>query len=728
MKKGAHSIIFFLVLMGLIFSCSTKKDTFINRTSHSVVSKYNVLYNGNVAFDEAKAQLDATYEDNFWEILPIEPIKIEDKIPMPGENQTENPIKTGFAKSEEKAVKAIQKHSMVIDGFERNNQIDEAYLLLGKSRYYSQRFVPALEAFTFALEKYPNANLYYDTKIWKSKTDIRLQNEKLAIETLDNMVKGGNLSEGLTEKAYTALAMAYRQLDSLQQTIDNLKLATYYYTDDYQGARNMFILGQLYREQQKIDSSNMMFEALTYLKKVPRKYKVHAQIERAKNFSEKDSSDALIYALRSLVDDRENRPYYDELYYQAGLIAQKRGNQEKAQEYFAASVLFNTAKPFQKSLSYEALGDWYFDNTMYSKAGAYYDSVLQITQVDQNTKRMRRISAKSKSLEEVIFFENLLKTNDSIIYLVNLPEAEKKIYFENYVTELQKADELQKVLEENQKNFGSEFLGVGSKQNAGETFYFYDSPRVAMGKQEFKMRYGNRALTDNWIYSQISVNNQENTVLAKTESVDLNLRYDPEFYIQSIPTDPLKIDSIRSLRKDAHYNLGLLYKERFKEYELAAKHFEDFLASDPPENLILPVKYQLHKSYENFNPDLSNKFADDIVTNYSSSRYAQMINNPQEVVEFDNNDSSPENVYKSAFICYEEGEFEYALSLMQSLDASIKELPIEAKFELLKAYIALKTEGREAFKEQLSYVLTHFPNTDESAFAQQALEMISKKE
>jgi hypothetical protein len=58
--------------------------------------------------------------------------------------------------AETKATKAIQKHSMNIDGRERN-QIDEAYLLLGKARYYDQRFIPALDAFNYILYKYPVA-------------------------------------------------------------------------------------------------------------------------------------------------------------------------------------------------------------------------------------------------------------------------------------------------------------------------------------------------------------------------------------------------------------------------------------------------------------------------------------------------------------------------------------------------------------------------------------------
>jgi hypothetical protein len=33
--------------------------------------------------------------------------------------------------------------------WKRNFQIDEAYLLLGKARYYDQRFIPPLDAFNY---------------------------------------------------------------------------------------------------------------------------------------------------------------------------------------------------------------------------------------------------------------------------------------------------------------------------------------------------------------------------------------------------------------------------------------------------------------------------------------------------------------------------------------------------------------------------------------------------
>lgn len=725
--KNIFSSPFLIISLLLVSGCSTKKDSYLNRTGQAVSTKYNVLYNGNLAFDEAKKQLDASYEDNFYEILPIEPIKIEDDIPLPGQSQATSPIKQGFEKSEEKAVKAVQKHSMVIDGYERNEQIDDAYLLLGKSRYYSLRFVPALEAFTFALEKYPNADLYLETKIWKAKTDIRLQNESLAIETLNSIIRSESMTEELLEKAHTAMAMAYVQLDSTQQAIDQLKYATYYFKDKEQGSRNMFILGQMYREENKIDSSNMMFEALTYLKKVPRKYSVHAQIERAKNHSDKDSTDTMIFALRKLGEDRENKPYFDELYYQAGIIAQKNGNTGLAHDFFEKSLRTNTAKPFQKSLSYEALGNLHFDQSEYTLAGTYYDSVLQIKSVDPNSKRIRRVFAKNKSLEEVIRYEQVLKTNDSILYLVSLPEAERQAYFSAYVSELQKQDEINRTIAEQQSNFGNEFLSPDSKQAAGESFYFYNSQTLAFGRQEFNARYGNRALTDNWIFSRIAAGNQDLSRQKTTVVTDEKLRYDPAYYMQYIPSEPRQIDSIAGLRNNAHYNLGLLYKEQFKEYRVAAGHFEKYLANDPAENLVLPVKYQLYRCYENFDPAKGNISADDIVNNYPDSRYAQIIKNPEKVIKEEDNESSPENIYKNAFICYEEGEYNYALGLIKNSENSFRELPLEAKFELLKALIASKTIGPDAYKMQLEYVIANYPNTEESDFAKMALENLNKQ-
>src|SRR5210317_891747 len=153
-----------LLILILLASCSRKKDNFISRSWHSVGTEYNILYNGDLALEQGKTDLIGQYVDNYWEVLPVERMQIHEEIMMPGQSKNQN-----FERAEEKAVKAIQKHSMNIKGKERNPQIDETYLLLGKARYYDQRFIPALEAFNYILFKYPASNNINHAKVWREK-------------------------------------------------------------------------------------------------------------------------------------------------------------------------------------------------------------------------------------------------------------------------------------------------------------------------------------------------------------------------------------------------------------------------------------------------------------------------------------------------------------------------------------------------------------------------------
>jgi len=728
-------VLLLLLLLGFIvvfFSCSTKKDAFLNRNFHALNTKYNVLYNGQVAFEQAKQQIDDNYEDNFWELLPIEPLKIEEKdLELPTFNTNEKPdsetTSQGFEKAEEKAIKAVQKHSMDINGRERNKQIDDAYLLLGKARYYSQRFVPALEAFNFILGNYTDAAIRDETRVWQAKTLVKLQNERLALETLDYLLRNENLPLKLVENAHTAMALAYASLDSTDLVIRHLDSAIIFSDNIKQKARNLFILGQLYREQQKIDSSNMAFEALARTPKAPHRYKIHAEIDRAKNYSEKDSAALMLARLKKLIKDRDNRPYLDELYYQKGIIELKNDSVAKAIADFENSIKTKQAKDFQKELSYEQLGNIYFDKANFQPAGAYYDSVIQISK-NQNVKRVRRIVRKRKNLEEVILYENYAKTNDSILRIASLSKEEQEQFYQSFIDKLKKEEEEAKRKLE-QANITSGFGNFSDESSKdvvkGGKFYFYNVQVAGFGKQEFRKTWGNRPLEDNWRLS----NKKSQTLtgnplefLSTANVFDNAKKYELDYYISRIPTEKEEIDSIAAFRNDAYYKLGLIYKEQFKEYPLAAERLEKLLSFDPKESLILPTKYHLYKIYANFNPEKSNKYKEDVVNNYPDSRYANIILNPEQVLAFNEIDDSPEAVYEDAYCDYDYLRYEEAAAKVEDAIQKFEDLPIIAKFELLKAYITMKTDGAEAFIEALNYVAINYPNSEEGKHAVRILD------
>ena len=205
----------------VLVSCSRKKDKFINRNFHAVTAEFNALYNGYNALEGGKGSLNDSYQDNYWDVLPIERMQISEDVILPGQSKNEN-----FSVAEEKAAKSIQKHSMSIDGKEKNPQMDEAYLLLGKSRYFDQRFVPALEAFNYILYKYPASDKIIQAKIWREKTNMRLDNDELAINNLKRLFKqekpeGQNLAD-----AKATLAQAYLNLKHLDSAITQLEIAS----------------------------------------------------------------------------------------------------------------------------------------------------------------------------------------------------------------------------------------------------------------------------------------------------------------------------------------------------------------------------------------------------------------------------------------------------------------------------------------------------------------------
>jgi len=743
LKKTAIYTTIITSILLLLFGCSTRKDRFLNRAMHGTATKYNVMYNGSVAYDAAKKQIDDNYEDDFFKILPIEPLKIEDKIALPSSPKgpkslpsIDNSSKStgGFSKAEEKAVKAIQKHSMNIGGTEKNKQIDDAYFLLGKARYYDQRFVPALETFAYIIKHYPSSPLFNQARIWEAKCATRLGNEDDAIYKLNKVLDLKKTSNLTKHDALTALAMTYTEQDSTQMVINLLDSTLLYKTKNHnQKARNLFILGQLYRKEHKIDSSNIAFEQLKKFKKAPYRFKIHAQLERAKNYNkETDSTAQILASLVKLSKNRDNRPFLDAIYYQLGKINQINSLDDKALDYYKQVLTTKKLHKDIQSFAYEDIGNIKFDKTEFLNAGKYYDSVLSITQ-NKNTKRIRKLIRKRKSLDELIRLENLASKNDSILDLASMSKEEQTDFFNKYIKALKKKDqELQNIADnKNTTGFENALINPSSKQSAkGGKFYFYSAQTVGFGQAEFKKIWGERALVDNWRLSNKKAVSDNETTTTKDEKeaiIDETKKYDIAYYIGKIPTDEAVLDSISTQRNNAYYKLGLIYKEKFKIDKLATTKLEKLLSFSPDEKMLLPTYYHLYKAYESFDIPKSDFYKAKITTDYPESRYAQLINNPDFVADDTSDENSPENSYKTTYQKYIDEDFANVKTECEQKIITFANLPIVPKFELLKAYAIAKTDDKQAFITALKFVKTNYPNLEEGIHAAKVLDILNGK-
>ncbi|MDI1254820.1 MAG: gliding motility protein [Flavobacterium sp.] len=758
----------FIILIFLM-ACSTKKDKFINRKWQALNTKYNVLYNGNVALDKGMEDLKLKYKDNYWEILPIERMQISAENILPGQTKNAN-----FDRAEEKAVKAIQKRSMNIDGKEKNPQMDEAHLLLGKSRYYDQRFIPALEAFNYILYKYPESDKIYEAKIWRERTNMRLDNDAIAVKNLQQLLKEIKFKDQIFADANATLAQAFLNLEERDSALVRLNKAIEFTKSDEEKARYRFILGQLYEDQGDGEKAFAAFQSVIDMKRnSPRRYIIQSHAEQAKQFDfAKGDTIVFLKKYRDLLEDRENRPFLDVLNHQMGLFYDKQKKSKQAIKFYNRSLRTKSEDAYLAASNYRNLAKLYFDNAKYQTAGQYYDSTL--VRMNAKTREYKNVKKKRDNLEDVIKYEAIAQQNDSILNVVALSESDKKSFYEDYIVKLKKADAAkaklakeaqEKAARENRDNNNDDDLSnvksadgkerLGAKDDKSDptsaaatksppapvvktggktdSFYFYNPTTVAYGKIEFRKRWGTRALKNNWRLSSIKNTDETATERPDSENSDslkavdtkataekaiAEEKYTPEFYIKQLPSSQKVLDSLAKDRNFAYYQLGVIYKEKFKEYKLSASKLEQLLNNKPEERLILPSMYNLYLIYQIIDKDKAVVMKNKIISQYPQSRYAQLLQNPDTK---DLAQMTPEATYEKLFKQYEDGDYR---NLLSDLEAAVDQFTgedIMPKLELLKANTAGKLKGIVDYKSGLNFVALNYPNSSEGKQAEETL-------
>ena len=710
-----------MVLGGLAFNaCSTQKDKFINRNWHAINTEFNTLYNGNLAFQKGLEEINANYRDDYWEILPVERLKVTDEIKLDSEDNNPN-----FLIAEEKATKAIQKHSMDIKDEERNPQIDEAFLLLGKSRYFDQRYIPALESFNYILRKYSKSDKLNEATIWREKTNMRLDNPEVAIKNLKRLFKYEKLKDQEYADANAVLAQCYINLNAPDTAIQKLKISQAYTKKNPEKGRYLFIIGQLYDQLGHQDSANYAYNKVIELnRKSPRVYMINAHLKTIQNTElAEENREGMLEYLTDLEENRENRPFLDKIYRQVADYHLAYEEDSLALAYYNKSIQATQGERKLFALNYQSLADYYFDKDEYRLAGSYYDSTL--TNLNENTRKHRNISKKLDNLEDVIKYEDIVQHADSVITLYQMPVAERTAYFEDHIAEMKRKEEAEaeKQLERTNAGFATFANSKGGKENQGK-FYFYNITSLGHGRNDFKTRWGTRNLEDDWRWSNKSktlVSEATGEEIAANEEVlTEDQKYSVDYYLEQVPTDVAVIDSLKGERNFANYQLGLIYKEKFKDNMLAAAKLERVLSSNPEERLILPSKYNLYKIYEESGSPLAMDMKQNIITNHPDTRYAEILLNPQAVL--DGNTDSPDARYAALFKKYEQQQFLEVITQSEEYINQFTGDPIVPKFEMLKANAIGRLQGFEPFKEALNYVALTYPNNPEGKKAEQMVE------
>ena len=681
-------------LISVFFGCSTQKNKTLNKSYHSVVSTYNVLFNGNEYLNKGLENFNSSYEENYWDILPIEPIESTDKIiTVDGlENQD-------FLKAEEKAAKAIQKHSMLINEIQYNSKISEAYFLLGKARYFDQRYLPAIDAFNQIYKLNKEDDFWAKGIIWKSKSHIRLNQESVAVDLINELLEKEDLDSEIVSNANGVLAMAFLNLEENDKAVKPLKNAIKTTKQKSRQARYLYVLGQLYESKKFVDSAKINFtKVVNFKRRVPRDLYVNAKTKKLQFSKNIDLKKEFL----KMIENEENKPYLDKIYYSYSQALLNSDSLQLAKKYLKSSVRENSTDKDLKSKVYINLFELNFNASEYLLAGKYLDSALNV--IDKKSREFWTLDRQKKGIEKVVNIEANLLLWDSLLKISNYDK-----------------EKLNKVLNDvldsrTLTNTGTRELQPPTTKNSSQTFiktnfYFYNPQIVSLGKQSFITLWGNRNRDTYWrsIQSTSAKSEGKNIKNPKMEILEKSVDY-TEIY-KEIPFTKFEKDSILKLIELSKLELAESYIVKYGNHKLGQSILKNFFESNSRSNLLVNAKYLLYKSYKIQNDRKYIDIKEDILMNDSLSRFAKILSKDPKFI-LDQKTSIV--LLDSLKILFKNQKFEEVINSAKESIGFVENEDILIDLEILLANSLGRLEGVNKYNEVLKEISKKYPTSAKS--------------
>jgi len=668
-----------------------------------------VLFNGESSIEEGLLQTQESFVDNFWEFLPIEKINLSKEIITVDGIGNEK-----FLKSEEKAAKTIQKHSMLINNVQYNSKIAQAYLLLGRARYLDQRFIPALDAFNQVYKQNIIVDEWYHSVIWKAKCNIRLEQEELAIELLKNLLKKEKLSAKVKADANSVLAMAYLQLQKNDLAIRPLKTASSNEKNKQYKARYLFILGQIYEKKFQNDSAYSTFnKVVNFNRSIPRDLLINAKIKtliyNPLNKNEREIS--------KIIDNIENKPYLDKIYYGYSNMLFLKDSVSKAEYYLNKAIKENPSDKDLLSRGYEQISKINFNKSNYVLSGKYLDSTLN--NLEKNSKKYWELERRRKGLDRVVQLEENINLYDSLLKLSSYePSKLNKVL--NQIKDKKKKPKPKKKTGPVRNN--KTRTGNSSRPN----FYFYDTKLVELGKKSFETIWGQRTRESYWrnvsskpttVSKKKEEIDEKNIILEETEPVNNDL-------LATIPRTNFKKDSINHLKNKSYLRLAEIYLEKYSDYSLTKTKLNQLRRLNPSNEILVEANYILYKVQKKQNKKNAEEIRLQIIKQFPDSKFAKILAD-QNILIAEEGETLKQ--LDSFYTLYDDQKFQQVLVGVEKGMVFIENKEILLEFDLLKAKTIGKLEGIIKYSEQIKNIIDRYPNSSKVADLKELIRAINLK-
>lgn len=756
-RNTIGNILFLAAVLFAWTSCSTQKNTAVTRWYHSTNSRYNIHFNGQVAYDEALKAKNEAYKDNMTEMLNVYPFD-----PASLEKKTEG---GPFNKVIDKCVKAIKLHSIQKkpekDPNKRNNTdyqkwfnqkefnpfLKNSWVLMAKAEYQNDDYLKSISTFSYITRLFSNdPAIVAEARIWM----VKAYGELGWVYEAEDILKKIELSGGVPNHLKGEYAAAYANLliraGKFLEAIPYLEEAVNKAENRQQSVRYKYLLGQVYEKTGNRTKAFLAYRGIGGLN-TPYLYDLNSKLKQAENSDQRNRT-KYMSLLENMAQQPKNKDYLDQIYFAQGNMFIREMDTLSAISSYVKAIAKSTRNGVEKTTVQVTLGDLYFERRQYVKAQPCYSEALGVLRKDHEG--YTRVALRSQVLEQLAVHDQAIILQDSLQAMVRMPQADREALIDQVIADLIKKEKTDKLTAEREKAESNAAArpGMGGQvdipvvANTQGGFYFDNQQAIVLGRNSFQKKWGVRKLEDNWrrrdkavsvFAEQLVADNGSKTnadsvsspdqlgenALAVTPSSDPHTR---DYYLQQLPFSKQKLDESNHIIDDALFQMGAIYRDQLGDPHLSIDAYETELArfpGTPNKKEVYYMLYMLH--YGIGNKQMAQRYRQKMIADFPQSDYAKSFADPDYEWNLQNPKALQDTLYNRTYAAYLKADVTSVRNGYEEIRKKYPQSDLMPKFIFLNALTYAQSRDEDQFKTGLREILSKYPQSDVTPVATEML-------
>ena len=750
----------FLVLAGLssLMACSTKKNTWATRSYHQTKTKYNIHFNGAIAFQEGQEAIDEANKDDFSSLISLYPVS---------NHEAAKAAASQMDRTIEKCRKCIKLHSIKarpkidydkkrnnpkyaawLEQEEFNNQLGNAWILLAQAEFHKGDFLGSISTLNYIIRHYStDPDLVARCQLWIARAYAEMDWLYEAEDMLQK-VQLDNLSRKHASLYAAVSADVMLKAKRYQEAIPFVKIALPQEKRKGYRPRFQFVLGQLYQMHGDKTSARKAYEQV--LKLQPSNEMDFSTRLRLAQLS--DSPKEAVKQLQKMAKLDKNKDLLDQIYGAIGDVFLAQNDTTKALENYEKAIEESTQNGLEKANVLITAGDIYYTQRDYVKASPCYKEATQIMSADNDL--YARIQHRSECLDELVVEHSMVVLQDSLQRLAKLSEAEQRVVVDTIIARLIRAEKEEEekaaqAAREAENGGGPRSVNTANMLGGGGSsgdWYFYNQNLLRSGKQTFRTQWGNRTLEDNWrrlskatsgsifdeedeLYDEDLVSDStatDSASIAQSTPLETDI-HKPEYYLQQIPKTQADIDQSNELLARALYNMVYIYRDNVGDQALSDETFRDFCKRFPNHELLVDLYYMQYLTALKLNNQASaEQYRQKIIADFPNSKEAYIVSQPNYFTRLRQMAQEQDSLYETTYNAYCKNDFKSVKHSKRYAEENYPLTPLMPRFLFLNAIAVAKTEGQPAFVAELQDMVSRYPESELAAMAKDMLALMGQ--